>query len=51
MIDLSTKPQNNYEIMYDLYVTKRMSIREIGSLLHISTKLVNIKIEEFDLKR
>lgn len=51
MIDRSAKPQNSYEIMQKLYVQDKMSIKEIASLLHISKKLVDIKLAEFNLKR
>jgi hypothetical protein len=48
-IDRETKPHNNYDVMHDLYVVKKMKAKEIADLLHISTKLVDLKIREHGL--
>jgi hypothetical protein len=48
---MDTKPHNSYDAMYDLVVTKMLSNKEIADLLHISQKLVEIKIKEHGLVR
>jgi hypothetical protein len=49
IIDKTTKPHNDYDFMRDLFVTKKLSISEISSLLRISKRLVEIKIKEHGL--
>lgn len=51
IIDKTTKPHNNYDTMYDLVVTKKLSNKEIASMLYISQKLVDIKIKEHGIRR
>lgn len=50
-LDLKTKPHNNYDVMYDLIVTKKLSNKEIANMLHISRKLVDHKIKEHKIIR
>ena len=51
IIDRTTKPHNDYDFMYDLVVTKMLSNSEIANQLHISQKLVEIKIKEHGIIR
>lgn len=44
-----TKPHNNKEIFTDLWETN-MTVHEISQLLHISVKLVHIKLKEYGLR-
>lgn len=41
------KPHNDYNFMYDLVVTKKLSNKEIANMLRISQKLVALKIKEY----
>ena len=50
-INKDLKLQNNYDAMYDLVVTKKLSNKEISNILYISQKLVEIKIKEHGLRR
>jgi hypothetical protein len=50
-INKDLKLQNNYDAMYDLVVTKKLSNKEISNILYISQKLVDIKIKEHGLRR
>lgn len=51
IIDRTTKPHNDYNFMYDLAVTKMLPNNEIANLLHISQKLVAIKLKEHGINR
>jgi hypothetical protein len=50
-INKDLKLQNDYDAMYDLVVTKKLSNQEISNLLYISKKLVAIKIKEHGIVR
>lgn len=43
------KPQNDYETMRKLVVDQNLSVKQIANVLHISKKLVEIKIKEHGL--
>lgn len=49
-IDKDSKPQNDPAVMKKLVQDQNLSSREIASLLHISKKLVDIKLKEHGLK-
>jgi hypothetical protein len=48
-INKDAKLQNDKEWMTDAWINKKLSAGEISNLLHISVKLVHIKLREFDL--
>jgi hypothetical protein len=45
------KPHNDYNFMYDAVVTKMLSNKDIANQLHISKRLVAIKIKEHGIVR
>lgn len=48
-METTLKPHNDYDWMYDAYIVKKMSPKQIATLLNISVKLVDIKIREHGL--
>lgn len=48
-IEKNLKLHNDYDWMYEAYIVKKMSAKEIATLLNISVKLVDMKIREHGL--
>lgn len=48
-IDREAKLHNNKAWMTDAWINKKLSAGEISELLHISVKLVHLKLREFKL--
>lgn len=39
----------DFDVLYDLYVTKKMSKKELGELLNVSTRVVNEALKKFGI--
>lgn len=50
-IDKTQKLQNNKDWLFDKYITEQWTVRDISQALHISYKLVLLKIKEYGLDK